>query len=162
VSRIRKRSLLGITSVAIAFLVGYSMLSGPPSDALLEREVPQHERDVDQIVAMAQQDAHVVRIDPTFYIPRYRLCLAASECGPDTGTLGQIPQLVSPCRPTSRNRKKYRWYGLLSRLFLRIRHCWYRKGIRILRDNASAIHVCFQSVQKRLVHISGRELTSLG
>jgi hypothetical protein len=49
---------LGLTSCRAMF--------GPPSDASLERGFSQHEPELNQLVTMAKQDQHLVRIAPTF------------------------------------------------------------------------------------------------
>jgi hypothetical protein len=63
--------------VAIALLVvGYVWLTGPPSDDTLERQFPRRESDLRQLVLMAQQDKHLVRIAPDFTWLEHRLFLA--------------------------------------------------------------------------------------
>src|SRR5579872_1012027 len=63
------RLLAWVASLVVAsalLIVGYGWLTGPPSDATLERQFPGREADLRQLVLMAQQDKHLDRIAPDF------------------------------------------------------------------------------------------------
>jgi hypothetical protein len=56
----------GAAGAGALLIVGYVWLTGPPSDATLERAFGERESDLQQRVLLAQQDKHLTRIAPDF------------------------------------------------------------------------------------------------
>lgn len=77
--------LIGITSFLATLACGLLLLMWscePPSLATLKRRFPHERRDLETIVSMSDQDAQLIRIDPTWLMTRDHQYLAYS---PETG-----------------------------------------------------------------------------